>query len=227
MRNHLRSWQLSSAKILPLACVLTLMLAADAFSQRRGGGNLTPPSSSDPGVQSTVNRLDMSEREFLMRNRQQGGSNRLVLESQQKLLYAQIKEDFERIQVVNRELVGTISAGAATDYKRVAAQAAEIRKRAARLKANLALPEFENESKQGERSSAASAATDSSQPGLNKSIIMLDHAIESFVYSPLFKHGPDVLYTEHVAKASRDLNRIIEASEQVRKRVGQLDKSTK
>lgn len=217
---------LSSAWILLAACAFVLVLSPRALLAQTGG-TLNPPSSADPGIQSDVNRLDMSEREFAIRNQRHGG-NRLLMESQQKLLYAQIKEDFERIQVVNKELVKTLSAGPAPDYKRVTTLSGEIRKRAARLKLNLALPEIEDASKQKQGSPNSSASSSSTPPpGLDKSIVLLDHAIESFVSSPLFKHGPGVLPAEHVARTTRALNSVIEVSERIRKAAAQADKSAK
>lgn len=205
-----------------MAAAVAMLLAAlvsTAFSQ--GGGNLTPAPSSDPGTQSGVNRLDMSEREFAMRNRQAGG-NRLVLESQRKLLYSQIKEDFERIQELNKELVNTIAVRTSPAYRQVSELSTEIKKRASRLKLNLGLPDAEDagrKQKSRERGDPLQS--------LDKSIVMLDHSVISFVSNALFKQGPDVINAQHVTKASLDLNSIIELSDGLRKSASQLDKSKK
>ena len=58
-----------------------------------------------------------------------------------RLAFAQIREDFVRLQVVNNELALAVSGVGPPDFKLVAKSAAEIKKRAERLKLNLALPE--------------------------------------------------------------------------------------
>jgi hypothetical protein len=60
------------------------------------------------------------------------------------LVLEQIRTDFLRIQVVDRELARAISASDILDLKLVAGAATEIRKRAGRLKENLALPKPES-----------------------------------------------------------------------------------
>ena len=58
---------------------------------------------------------------------------------------AQVKQDFERIQIARNEIVRTIGNG--LDYKFVSEVTGEIKKRASRLEGNLALPEPEEDEK--------------------------------------------------------------------------------
>jgi predicted flap endonuclease-1-like 5' DNA nuclease len=58
-----------------------------------------------------------------------------------RLAFAQIREDFVRLQVINNDLAQAVSGGGQLDFKLVAKSASEIKKRAERLKLNLALPE--------------------------------------------------------------------------------------
>ncbi len=58
-----------------------------------------------------------------------------------RLALTQIREDFIRLQVVNNDLARAVSSGGQLDLKLVAKSASEIKKRAERLKENLALPE--------------------------------------------------------------------------------------
>src|SRR5688500_8362120 len=48
--------------------------------------------------------------------------------------FPQIKEDFERIQVINSDILQANNSNAGIDYDRISDAAAEIRKRATRLK---------------------------------------------------------------------------------------------
>ena len=51
--------------------------------------------------------------------------------------FPQIKEDFERIQVINSDLLEANKSVSGLDYTRISEASAEIRKRATRLKSNL------------------------------------------------------------------------------------------
>jgi hypothetical protein len=217
MRNY-RIDSLTQTVTLTMA-VTAVLLAFSSSAVSQTAGDLTPASSGDPEVQAKVNRLDMSEREFAMRNRQVGG-NRLVLESQRKLLYAQIREDFERIQELNKALVNTIAIQSSRTCKHISDLAIEVKKHASRLKLNLALPEpGKAEDKQ--------KSPDLTGQSLDKSLVMLDHSIISFVSNRLFKQGPDVINAQDASKASRDLNSIIEMSDRLKNSLLQQLKSKK
>jgi hypothetical protein len=54
---------------------------------------------------------------------------------------AQVQQDFTRIQVLNKDLVFSISDKRPLDFKFVTKSVTEIRKRSERLNENLALPE--------------------------------------------------------------------------------------
>jgi len=136
---------------------------------------------------------------------------------QQLLALEQVKEDFTRIQVLANEMMRTISVGNALDYKRISDTTAEIRKRASRLKANLALPESEYEPKHQKDQDAL----DSGQ--VRKELLKLDDSIMSFVKSPHFRN-PGVADAEHSFKAAGDLENIIELSSSIRKSAEKLSK---
>lgn len=134
------------------------------------------------------------------------------------LAWAQIREDYRQLQVVNNDLARAVSAGAALDLKYVAKSASEIRKRAARLKENMVLPEAEK-------------ATPPPGPGaggeaerLKSSLAALDSLVMEFVNNPIFERAKtaDVKMS---AKARRDLEVIIELSEQIKKSSERLGKA--
>src|SRR3954469_17259232 len=72
-----------------------------------------------------------------------------------RLAFEQIREDFLRLQVVNNDLARAVSGGGQLDFKLVAKSASEIKKRAERLKLNLALPETEEGGKPPESTAPA------------------------------------------------------------------------
>lgn len=128
---------------------------------------------------------------------------------------AQVKQDFERIQIARNEIVRTTGTG--LDYKFLSEVTSEIRKRASRLEENLALPEpEENEKRVGNQGELNEAQ-------IRVALLSLCDRIESFVKSPIFE-TPGVLDVQHSTKASSDLESILQLSASVRKSAERLKK---
>jgi hypothetical protein len=134
-----------------------------------------------------------------------------------KLALAQIREDFVRIQVVNNDLAAAVSRRAALDLEFVAKSASEIRKRAGRLKDNLALPEHESVF-------VVPEARGSAEAQLKSSLVMLKELIREFVMNPLFEQA-NLVDLQLAAKARRDLDDIIEVCGRVKKNSTELSKA--
>lgn len=139
-----------------------------------------------------------------------------------KLALAELQEDFKRIQAVNLEMVRSLSKGGTLDLKFVADSAAEIKKRAARLKVNLVLPEPEKE----ETPQPPPAAAVMNLDKLKWSMLALGKLVYSFVKSPFFKEI-DVVNQQEGAKVRRNLEEIIELSEAIKKNSENLNKTAK
>jgi ABC-type lipoprotein export system ATPase subunit len=131
---------------------------------------------------------------------------------------AQIRTDYVRLQEVNNGLVQALAAAATLDLKLVAQSAAEIKKRAERLKANLALPQPEA----GDARRALSSG--SAQALLRAELVMLDELILKCVRNPLFR-SPNLVDARHAARVSRELTEIIELSGQVQRQSEVLRKA--
>jgi len=123
-----------------------------------------------------------------------------------------------RIQVIKNEMMRAISINNALDYRRILETAAEIKKRANRLKTNLALPEPEDNEKN--QSIQKENASDSEQ--VKASLLRLDNSIQSFVTNPLFQKP--VIDIQLAAKASCNLESIIELSTSIKKSAERLKK---
>lgn len=118
--------------------------------------------------------------------------------------FPQIKEDFERIQIINSDVLQAGAPGSAPDYKRLSEAASEVRKRAARLSSNLFPPEAEGR--------PAGRRREEAEPRDLKSLLAaVDGAIISFVNNPIFRNTK-VVNPEDSAKARRDLDRVIRLS---------------
>lgn len=127
--------------------------------------------------------------------------------------FPQIKEDFERIQIVNGEVLQSARA----DHVQLAEAAAEVHRRAARLSSNLFPPG------QGKKPKAA-PKEETDARDLKALLAALDASVERFVHSPLFQNIK-VVNPDDSAKARRELEEIIRLSALVGREAGRLKKS--
>lgn len=160
---------------------------------------------------------DLRERQFNLRMLE-NEARRPVERREPQLALAQIREDFMRLQAVNDDMAQSVSRGGALDLKFVAKSASEVKKRAGRLKYNLVLPEAEK----GSKRSRAEVGAEPEQ--LKSSLSALNELIAGFVNNSVFKSA-GVVDAELSAKARRDLERIIELSEGIKKSSEKLNKA--
>ena len=194
---------------------LASALAPSALGQQ-GNANPRPPSGGgDRSTQGALRReSEMRSREFDLRIlEKQARKTDERLEPQ--LAYAQIREDYARLQVVYNGLAHAVSQGGALDPKFVAKSASEIKECAGRLKQNLALPEPEKRSKRPKSEAGAEQ--------LKPSLSALGGLIAGFVNNPMFKEVK-VVDAQWSAKARRDLEEIIELSDGIKRSSRKLDK---
>lgn len=131
---------------------------------------------------------------------------------------AQLQEDFSHLQIANKSLLQAALGKDALNPRFVSKSVSEIRKCAARLNTNLALPEVEK--------SAVTVDTDaiSSPQQLKPPILRLGRLIFSFIDNPFFREA-SVVDTQLTTKARRDLEDIIELSALIKKSSEQLSKT--
>lgn len=127
-----------------------------------------------------------------------------------RLAFAQIREDFVRLQVVNNDLARAVAGAGQLDFKLVAKSASEIKKRAERLKDNLVLPE----ATEGEKSPAAPAPTDMEQ--LRAALSRLDGIILRFA-NDLHAKGVRRFDAQSSVKLRSNLEEIVALSGRVKK----------
>jgi hypothetical protein len=124
--------------------------------------------------------------------------------------YQEVAEDFKQLQLRNYNLSQAASRGAPLDYARIRTEAAEVKKRASRLRKYLLLPQPNDDLKTDEGEGIVSPE------GLTAAAASLDALVNSFVWNPVFQQ-PGVINLELSSKASRDLEAIIRLSEQIRR----------
>ncbi|HEX8138701.1 MAG TPA: hypothetical protein VF544_14135 [Pyrinomonadaceae bacterium] len=198
------------------ACFFVCLLAAVVQAQRSGRSG----SSSSPTPTREAAMMGDLEREFNQRTLEDQ-LHKPTGRREQKLSFAQISEDFLRIQVINNELVTAAARAEELDLKFVAKSTAEIRKLAGRLKENLVLPEPTAGPK---RLQTESAPEELAQ--LKPALAALGKLIAGFAHNPVFKE-PKVVDAQMSAKARRDLEEIIELSGQLRKSSEKLTKTAR
>ena len=118
----------AAAVILCAACALGVRGQVDRAAERAARERMANEAADSAAREMTL--------EMLERYHRSGEHQR-----EPRLAFAQIREDFLRLQVVNNDLMKTVSGNGHLDFKLVARSAAEIKKRAERLNLNLALPE--------------------------------------------------------------------------------------
>lgn len=126
--------------------------------------------------------------------------------------FPQIKEDFERIQLINSDVLQAITLKSEPDYRRLSEAVAEVKKRATRLRSNLFPSEPRIESKESDQRSKV-------PQDLKSLLTELDKAITTFVHNPMFENTR-VVNQEDSKKAQEDLEKIIDLSARTRKRAG-------
>lgn len=217
-------------KILPrvaAAVVLAWAITPSILGQQdpsapgqRGGRNESERGAREREMREMRERemrdRDLRERQFNLRMLE-NEARRPVDRYEPRLAHTQIKEDFARIQVINNDLAQSVSRGGALDFKSIAKSASEVKKRAERLKFNLALPEPEKNTKRPK------AEVTAEPEQLKSSLSALGELVAGFVSNPIFKNT-GVVDAQTSAKARRDLEEIAELSDGIKKSSEKLSK---
>lgn len=201
----------------PLSIALLGPLAAAAFT-------LLSPCAARAQSSQTVRearRVDMEMRQRALHEAERLNDAPLRRKvSDNGPTYREVAENFEQLQLRNYSLAQAAPRVGPVDYALVKKEAAEVRKRASRLKDYLALPKPGEE---GGRKPDARAQPLTPE-GLREAVASLDALVNDFVRNPVFQR-PGVVDLEQSSKASRDLAGIIDLSERVRRCAEELSES--
>jgi hypothetical protein len=123
--------------------------------------------------------------------------------------FQEIKEDFERIQLAQDNVVTLYTRAKVIDFAKISENAGQINKRGLRLKENLFPPAAK---KDGKKSKVAKEAEEIAPPRDMKMLIVdLDNALAAFTGNPMFTN-PQVVNADSNAKAQTDLEKVIRLS---------------
>jgi hypothetical protein len=208
---------LTAGTIAPLAAALAFLFVCSTptWAQRNNnpaGSAPTMDRSRESGVREHERQLQV-----LLNSKEPGSSGD---PARLRAIIEQTRQDFDRLQNVNRALVSAATANDGFNYRSLAEMAAEIKKRARRLKENISLPPPADDEAREKR------AGDIAQAEMKDALLMLSGRIVSFTMNPLFQ-APGSIDVKLGAKASRDLDIIIEMSGQIKKSAERLGKPPK
>lgn len=205
------------ALVLALSAFLPAVLLAQQGGGQQGGGG-SRPARENPLERMMRERHDRMMREMELRSVEMMGRARPAEPRNPRLAYEQIREDYQRLQVVNNDMMRQTfgdNAPATIDYRMVARATQEINRRASRLRSNMQLPELEESARPRE----AADITNSEQ--LRSSMLALDNLVTSFISNPIFR-TPGVMDVEASTKARRDLEAMIELSKRIKRSAERL-----
>jgi len=195
------NWRKIAERSTVLFCVL-LTVSAVARSQ-------TPAARED---NRTLDEYDRTLN--VMKNDAKAASAR------RRSLFPQINEDFQRIQVIHNEIVRMLQPDKGLNYDRLADLTSDMKKRSARLRENLALP-------QPEKTNTPPTEPETiDEAHIKKTIADLHDVIVSFVANPIFKNL-GVVDAKVVDGAGENLDDIIDLSEEIKREAKLLGKTPK
>ncbi len=219
MRPNLPKYLIRVPLLWIVSASILLVLGVQVLGQRPAGPPGTPANDpNDPINQERTNKADLRDREWLLGNNRKPVRKPGLGPDQSAAL--QIREDFERIQFINREMIKAVFADRVVDNKQILKTVSEIRKRAARLRASLAYPEPENP--HDVKTAATQSDTD-----IKVLLAGLDRSLMSFVTNPIFQLTQQVVEADLARKASGDLRDVMEQSDKIKKKIEMLDKVDK
>jgi hypothetical protein len=167
---------------------------------------------SQTGTRPNNRTLDEYDRTLnLIKNDAKAASER------RRSLFPQINEDFQRIQVIHNEIVRMLQPDKGLNYDRLADLTGDMKKRSARLRENLALPQPEKTDTPATHSETIDEAH------IKKTIADLHDVIVSFIANPLFKNL-GVVDAKVVDAAGENLDNIIDLSEEIKREAKLLSK---
>jgi hypothetical protein len=181
-------------KRLFLATIIALLSALGSSANAQ----VTP--SDSPGASPKDKALEDKYRSDEIERVRREAERR---EERRTTRFPQIKQDFERIQIISGDLLQASSSNVQLDYARISEAAGEIRRRATRLKSNL-FPSASEDTKQIKQQGEESR-------DLKSLLIALDKSIASFAHNPIFGNIK-IVNSQDSTKAERELEKIIKLS---------------
>jgi len=192
-----------------LSTLTLICVAVDVKPQPRG------PASPSQGIRERNRAMDEYDRTL---NRMKNDAK--AVNERRRNLFPQINEDFQRIQVIHNEIVRMLQPDKSLNYDRLAELTDDMKKRSARLRENLSLPEPQKT----EAKPAHAEEIDESH--MKKNIVALHDLVVDFVANPIFKNL-GVVDAKTIDDATQNLNNIIAISDEIKRETKIVGKPAK
>ena len=202
------NWRKIANRSTVLLCVLLNVFAAAVAARSQ---------TRYPGPAARENNRSMDEYDRAL-NRMKNDARAAT--ERRRNLFPQINEDFQRIQIIHNEIVRMLQPDKGLNYDRLADLTDDMKKRSARLRENLALPEPEKTEDEPTHPETIDEAH------IKNTIADLHDVIVSFVGNPIFKNL-GVVDANEVDAATKDLENVINLSDEIKKEAKILSKSQK
>jgi hypothetical protein len=211
---------------IPLLCCLaatvSLFVSQTGTAVARQSGAPKGPPPGGPNLKAETRQKEM--RETMLRNAESGAaigvSGGKRDEKRIEAAIEQMKQDFRQIQIVRNELVRNLLSEKPLDFKLVSDKAAEINKRADRLKTYLIPPSAEAKEKNEK------PHVEFNQDQMKGALVQLCNRIALFIDSPALK-TPGTVDVEQATKTGGELLSIIELSGNIKRSAEKLSKVSK
>lgn len=197
--------------VVYLALVLLSVLASAQIAASQTRPSILPGPAAREGNRAmddydrTINRMKNDAKAVNERRRN---------------LFPQINEDFRQIQMIHNEIVRMLQPEKALNYERLSDLTGDMKKRGARLREYLALPEPEENKEQPAHPEPID------ETHMKESIADLHDLVVTFVANPIFKNL-GVVDAKVIYAARENLDDIIWMSDQIKREARQLSKSAK
>lgn len=179
-----------------------LVMYASAYSQTTSHGG---SRGSDP--------QNMQNREWALTHVKEEVDSHFKRESKPSL--PAIREDFQRLQIVNNELMRRVFVRNLLEADQILASVGEIKKHASRLRASLSFsePTVEASNKNSNQTRPEKPPSGAGQ-NLPAMLLQMDQAVMSFVKNPLFQQ-PKLLDSKLALQAGEDLDQVLQLTEKL------------
>ena len=209
--------------------VLTVLVCSTAIGSNIYAQQTPPPGAGDKDLRDTdVKRrsVEMERVERDARKPNQSPQTQVAKQAEDKLAakYADIKTDYEQIQLSQDAVVKTYQGAGKIDYAQIGKSALEINNSATRLNSNLfpAPPVEPADAKMEVNKDEKAKKETKPAKSVRDLIVELDNAVGSFTTSPMFQNLR-VVDAAVSAKAKLDLEKIIEVSSILNKQAQKMD----
>lgn len=218
--QHQRSHSINRIYWRLAATICSLIITASAALAQQTPIGVGPPAGAGAPLGATPKERaqDMQNREWRLRNGERDAVKAQVNQQRLQAAIELVKQDFKRIQIIRNDVIDYLVAKKPLDYKLVSEQAAEINKRANRLKSSL-MPSAPVEK---EKDAAKQTEYDGEQ--IKGALVKLCNTIYSFTGNSMFK-DPATVDIQKAASAGGDLLTIIELSDNVKRSAERLKAS--